>query len=106
MLSSSARIDFSGETGLVSRTYNQKVVVTPHLSATLPLVGALAVNPTVGVALAVTQKLLGKKFDKIVERTYEVTGSWDEPEFKLIGKRPLMKEKPDSDMGIDLPGRE
>ncbi len=105
MKSSSARIDFSGETGLVSRTYNQKVVVTPHLSATLPLVGALAVNPTVGVALAVTQKLLGKKFDKIVQRTYQVTGSWDAPEFKQIGKAPVTEDTTAADMGIDLPGR-
>lgn len=103
--SSSARIEFSGETGLVSRTYNQKVVVTPHLSATLPVVGALAVNPTVGVALAVTQKLLGKKFDKIVQRTYEVSGSWDEPEFKLINKRPVAKDTPANDMLQGLPGR-
>ncbi len=105
MHSASAKIDFSGDTGLVSRTYDQKVVVTPHLSATLPVVGALAVNPTVGVALAVTQKLLGKKFDKIVRRTYEVTGSWDAPEFKQIGKQPLIEEAPESDIGVELPGR-
>jgi uncharacterized protein (TIGR02099 family) len=105
MLSASALIDFSGETGLVSRTYNQKVVVIPQLSATLPLVGALAVNPTVGVALAVTQKLLGKKFDKIAQRTYEVTGSWDAPEFKQIDKKPSTEEDQTRDWGVDLPGR-
>ena len=103
--SSSAKIDFSGDTGLVDRTYQQQVVVTPHLSATLPVVGALAVNPTVGVALAVTQKLLGKQFDKIVQRTYQVSGSWDDPVFTLISKRPLTEETKQSDMGIDLPGR-
>jgi uncharacterized protein (TIGR02099 family) len=103
--SPSAKIDFSGDTGLVERSYQQQVVVTPHLSATLPLVGALAVNPTVGVALALTQKLLGKQFDKIVQRTYEVTGSWDDPVFTLIAKQPLTEETLQSDMGIDLPGR-
>lgn len=106
MKTTSARIDFTGSTGLVSRTYDQRVVVTPHLSATLPLVGALAVNPTVGVALAVTQKLLGKNFDKIIQRTYQVTGSWDDPKFKLIAvKKPLPDKDDGSDMGIDLPGR-
>ncbi|MCU7842548.1 MAG: TIGR02099 family protein [Candidatus Thiodiazotropha sp. (ex Monitilora ramsayi)] len=100
----SANIEFSGLTGLVNRTYDQKVVVTPHLSATLPLVGALAVNPTVGVALAVTQKLLGKQFDKIVQRTYEVTGGWDDPEFKQVAKRPIVNEE-DNDLDVDLPGR-
>ncbi|MCU7811127.1 MAG: TIGR02099 family protein, partial [Candidatus Thiodiazotropha sp. (ex Notomyrtea botanica)] len=100
----SAKIEFAGQTGLVDRTYDQRVVVTPHLSATLPLVGALAVNPTIGVALAVTQKLLGKQFDKIVQRTYEVTGSWDDPQFKQVAKRPVPKEE-EKDMGVDLPGR-
>ena len=103
--SPAAKIDFSGETGLVNRSYDQQVVVTPHLSATLPLVGALAVNPTVGVALAVTQKLLGKQFDKIVQRTYQVTGSWDEPVFTLISKRSLNEEEEEVDMGVELPGR-
>jgi uncharacterized protein YhdP len=105
MQSASALIGFNGETGLVNRTYNQKVVVTPQLSATLPLVGALAINPTVGVALAVTQKLLGKEFDKIAQRTYEVTGSWDAPEFKQIDKKPLTEEAQRRDWGVDLPGR-
>ncbi len=101
--STSANIAFKGATGLVDRTYDQEVVVTPHLSATLPIVGALAVNPTVGVALAVTQKLLGKQFDKIVQRTYEVSGSWDDPQFEQVGKQPESEEE--VDMGIDLPGR-
>ena len=111
MKTTSARIDFTGSTGLVSRTYDQRVVVTPHLSATLPLVGALAVNPTVGVALAVTQKLLGKNFDRMVQRTYKVTGSWDNPKFEQIAKKPLPakgdgnEDKKGGDMGIDLPGR-
>lgn len=111
MKTTSARIDFTGTTGLVSRTYDQRVVVTPHLSATLPLVGALAVNPTVGVALAVTQKLLGKNFDKIVQRTYQVTGSWDNPTFKQISKKQLTAPADDGkqqdkggNTGINLPG--
>jgi uncharacterized protein (TIGR02099 family) len=106
MKTTSARIEFTGSTGLVSRTYDQRVVVTPHLSATLPVVGALAVNPTVGLALAVTQKLLGKNFDRFIQRTYQVTGSWDDPKFKLIAtKKPLPEKDKGGNMGIDLPGR-
>jgi uncharacterized protein (TIGR02099 family) len=101
--STSANIEFTGVTGLVDRTYDQQVVVTPHLSATLPIVGALAVNPAVGVALAVTQKLLGKQFDKIAQRTYEVSGSWDDPQFEQVSNQPVSEEE--VDMGIDLPGR-
>ncbi|MCG8124902.1 MAG: hypothetical protein N0E55_13225, partial [Candidatus Thiodiazotropha taylori] len=82
--STAAMVDIRGRTGLSSRTYDQQVVVTPNVSATLPLVGALAINPTVGVALAVTQQLFGKHFDRIAMRTYEVTGSWDDPTFNQL----------------------
>ncbi|MES9834676.1 MAG: YhdP family protein [Candidatus Thiodiazotropha sp. DIVDIV] len=84
MRSTAATVDIRGRTGLSSRTYDQQVVVTPHVSATLPLVGALAINPTVGVALAVTQQLFGRHFDRIAMRTYEVTGSWDNPQFNQL----------------------
>ncbi|MCU7906712.1 MAG: TIGR02099 family protein [Candidatus Thiodiazotropha sp. (ex Epidulcina cf. delphinae)] len=84
MQSSAATIDVRGRTGLSSRSYDQQVVVTPNVSATLPLFGALAVSPTVGVALAVTQQLFGKHFDRIAMRNYAVTGSWDDPQFSQI----------------------
>ncbi len=79
-----ASVDIRGRTGLSSRTYDQRVVVIPNVSATLPLVGALAINPSVGVALALTQQLFGKQFDRIAMRTYMVTGSWDNPEFRQL----------------------
>jgi uncharacterized protein (TIGR02099 family) len=99
--STAAVVDVRGRTGLATRTYDQKVVVTPNVSATLPLLGTLAINPTAGVALAMTQKLVGRLFDRIAMRTYEVTGSWDEPEFIQVyqaeeesGGRALMPEMP------------
>jgi uncharacterized protein (TIGR02099 family) len=99
--STAAVVDIRGRTGLATRTYDQKMVVTPNVSATLPLLGTLAINPTAGVALAMTQKLIGRLFDRIVMRTYEVTGSWDEPQFIQLYQneedesgRALMPEMP------------
>ncbi|MEW8027311.1 MAG: YhdP family protein [Candidatus Thiodiazotropha sp.] len=101
MKSTAAVVDVRGRTGLATRSYDQKVVVTPNVSATLPLLGTLAINPTAGVALAMTQKLIGRLFDRIAMRTYEVTGSWDEPRFIQVNKskedtrgRALMPEMP------------
>jgi uncharacterized protein (TIGR02099 family) len=102
MHSTAAMVEIRGRTGLSSRTYDQQVVVTPNVSATLPLVGALAINPTVGVALALTQQLFGEHFDRIARRTYEVTGSWDNPEFKQIN---LDLEEPSRDVHMpEMPG--
>jgi uncharacterized protein YhdP len=101
MQSTAAVVDVRGRTGLASRTYDQKVVVTPNVSATLPLLGTLAINPTAGVALAMTQKLIGRLFDRIAMRTYEVKGSWDEPQFVQLNRpeedargKALMPEMP------------
>ncbi|MET0067488.1 MAG: YhdP family protein [Candidatus Thiodiazotropha sp.] len=99
-----ASVDIRGRTGLSSRNYDQRVVVIPNVSATLPLVGALAINPSVGVALALTQQLFGKQFDRIAMRTYEVTGSWDNPQFRQL------EETPDPDRKNvhtpEMPGQE
>jgi uncharacterized protein YhdP len=101
MKSTAAVVDVRGRTGLATRSYDQKVVVTPNVSATLPILGTLAINPTAGVALAMTQKLIGRLFDRIAMRTYEVTGSWDEPRFIQIDRyemdergKALMPEMP------------
>jgi uncharacterized protein (TIGR02099 family) len=101
MKSTAAVVDVRGRTGLVTRSYDQKVVVTPNVSATLPLLGTLAINPTAGVALAMTQKLIGRVFDRIAMRTYEVKGSWDDPQFIQIDRpgedargKALMPEMP------------
>ncbi len=102
MKSTAAAIDVRGRTGLATRTYDQKVVVTPNVSATLPLLGTLAINPTAGVALAMTQKLIGRLFDRIAMRTYEVTGSWDDPRFVQADK--IEKESGGRDLMPEMPG--
>jgi uncharacterized protein (TIGR02099 family) len=99
--STAAVIDVRGRTGLATRSYDQEVVVTPNISATLPLLGILA-NPSVGVALAMTQKLIGRLFDRIVMRTYEVTGSWDEPQFIQVGV--TEEDKQGSTLMPEMPG--
>ena len=40
-----ADIAISGRTGLRAKDYDQQMLVTPHTSATLPIVGALAAGP-------------------------------------------------------------
>ncbi len=75
-----ADIVVSGRTGLRARDYDQRFQVTPHASATLPVVGALAAGPAGAVAGLVAQGLLDRPIGRAVERRYRVTGSWDKPE--------------------------
>ncbi len=97
MVGPAVRIVVTGRTGLDSQDYDQVVTVTPRVSSTLPLVGALAVNPTVGVVLAVAQQLLGKQMDRISQTEYELTGSWDQPVIKK-----LVNEVQETDVTNDL----
>jgi uncharacterized protein (TIGR02099 family) len=83
---SSATIDIAGRTGLVTRDYDQLVTVTPQVSSTLPIAGAIAGGPAVGAAVFLADKLVGDKFNRMTRIQYQVTGSWDEPEYEKLGQ--------------------
>jgi uncharacterized protein (TIGR02099 family) len=93
MKTTSAVVEIRGRTGLSSRVYDQRVAVTPNVSATLPLVGALTISPSVGVALALTQQLIGEHVDRIAMRIYEISGSWDHPQIKQIAPDPEAQKR-------------
>jgi len=80
-----ARIDISGRTGFAVKDYDQLVTVTPHLTASLSLAGALVGGPVAGGVLYAIDKLFKSTIDKITEVQYTITGSWDEPKIvKLL----------------------
>ena len=62
------------------------MLVTPHASATLPLVGAIAAGPVGAAAGLVLQGVLGKGIGKATGSRYKVTGSWEKPEITLVSK--------------------
>ncbi|MEI6413499.1 MAG: YhdP family protein [Pseudomonadota bacterium] len=74
-----ARVALRGRTGLVLHDYDQQIQVRPRVSTSLPLAGALVGGPLVGVALLLAQQVVGDQVDRIAEREYRLTGSWDAP---------------------------
>lgn len=87
----SAKIEMSGSTDLAKKQYDQQVTITPNVSSTLPLAGAVAGGPVglgVGAALLVVDKLTGKLFGKnivnLISYKYHLTGPWDEPQMSVI----------------------
>jgi uncharacterized protein YhdP len=75
-----ARIDISGRTGLAVKDYDQLVTVTPHVTASLPLAGALVGGPVAGGVLYAIDKLFKPTIEKITQYQYTITGSWDDPQ--------------------------
>lgn len=86
----SAEIEIVGMADMVEQSYDQQVTITPNVSSTLPLAGAVAGGPVglgVGTAILLVDKLSGSLFGKniinLISYRYTLTGPWDEPEFKV-----------------------
>ncbi|MFT4174146.1 MAG: YhdP family protein [Rhodocyclaceae bacterium] len=82
-----ARVNLSGSTDIAHETHDLKVVVQPTLSETVA-VGAAAVtgiiNPVVGVAAYVAQKVLRDPVEKIFSFEYAISGPWADPKVERI----------------------
>jgi uncharacterized protein (TIGR02099 family) len=98
-----ARIDVVGRIGLAARDYDQRVGVTPSVSGSLGVAGALAMsNVGAGAALLLAQKILEPKLDRMARIEYRVTGAWDQP---LIERLDLGGDAAGGGAGDALPGR-
>ena len=80
----SATIEISGRAGLVERDYDQLIKLTPQVSSSLPLAGALAGGPAVGAAVFLAERLVGKNFNRMAQVRYKVSGTWDEPVYTRL----------------------
>ncbi|WP_456373950.1 YhdP family phospholipid transporter [Thiolapillus sp.] len=76
----SASILISGSIDLINETYDQILSVSPRLDATLPVAGALAGGPAAGLVVLLAQQAFSEKLEKIQRITYNVSGSWDDPQ--------------------------
>lgn len=74
-----ARVVMSGEVDLERETQKLRVRVSPHVSDTVSIAGALVGGPIAGVAAFLAQKVLKDPLDQAVSYEYGVTGTWSDP---------------------------
>ncbi len=74
-----ARVLMRGETNLAAQTQDVVVQVRPALSNSVAL-GVTVLNPIVGAATFVTQKVLGDPLSKLFSYQYHITGTWSDPQ--------------------------
>ena len=79
-----ARVIMSGEVDLTRETQKLRVRISPHVSDTVSLAGALVGGPIAGVAAFLAQKVLKDPLDQMVSYEYSVTGTWAEPAVKRV----------------------
>ncbi|WP_018872171.1 YhdP family protein [Thioalkalivibrio sp. ALJ16] len=82
----SARVRLSGRTGLVARDYDHEIVVVPSIRTALPIVGALVGGPVTGVVVLLAERVLGigDQMEEAARVEYAVTGSWDDPQVRVL----------------------
>ncbi len=75
-----ARVAMTGEVDLARETQKLRVRVSPHLSDSVSIAGAILGGPIAGVAAYIAQKLLKDPLHQLVSYEYYVTGSWSDPQ--------------------------
>jgi len=79
----SANIRMEGIIDFVDETQNLHVIIEPKVSDTITA-GALAGGPLAAAAAFIAQKILDDPFNKITTAEYHITGSWDDPQEKIV----------------------
>lgn len=78
MEGSAAKVTMRGTVDLAAETQDLGLRVTPSLSESIAVAGAI-VNPAIGVAALIAQKALKDPFSSIAAFEYKVTGAWTDP---------------------------
>ena len=73
----------SGTVGLADESQDLRVRVLPQLSTGVAIAGAV-VNPVVGLAALIAQRVLGDPVEQIAAVDYKVTGTWGEPHVERL----------------------
>ncbi|HUO45107.1 MAG TPA: YhdP family protein [Burkholderiales bacterium] len=82
--SPSARIVMNGSVDLTEETQNLHVKITPSVSDSVSVAGALIGGPIAGVAAWVAQKLLKDPLDQMASYEYNISGNWNNPQVAKI----------------------
>lgn len=85
-----ADVAMKGEVDLAHETQSLRITVIPSVGNSVSLVGALVLNPVVGIGTFVANKLLRNPLDKLVAFDYNVTGSWVDPKVEKGGRKVLV----------------
>jgi uncharacterized protein YhdP len=83
MQGSAADVEMSGDVDLARETQNLRVRIIPGIGDTASTALVL-VNPAVGVAAAIAQRVLKNPLGQIFAYEYGVTGAWTDPKVARI----------------------
>ncbi len=89
-----AYASMKGDLDLVKHTYDLNLKISPHITASLPVVATIAGGPVAGVAAWVANKIINQSMQKISAYSYKISGPWNEPVVQQLGMvKKLMKKE-------------
>jgi len=84
-----AYASMKGSLDLVKHLYDLNLKISPHITASLPLVATIAGGPVVGVAAWMANKIINQGMQKISAYSYKISGPWNEP---VVQQLSIVKE--------------
>jgi len=73
-----------GHSDLKEETYDQLLVLRPHMSNVVPLGTAVLAGPVAGAAVWLVAAIFKEPLSSIGETYYQILGTWDEPQIDKI----------------------
>ena len=74
-----AYASIKGNLDVVKRLYDVNLHVSPHITASLPVVATIAGGPIAGLATWVASKIINQGMQTVTGYTYKVSGPWSDP---------------------------
>lgn len=74
-----AHASMRGQLDVVKQLYDLDLRVSPHITASLPVVATIAGGPIAGIATWVASKLINRGMEKVSSYTYKISGPWFDP---------------------------
>ena len=85
-----AQVMIRGEVNLVQETENLRVRITPQVSDSVSVAGALVGGPVAGAVVFLAQKALKDPLGQIVAFEYDVAGTWSAPTVSKVPRPALV----------------
>jgi uncharacterized protein (TIGR02099 family) len=92
-----AYASMQGDLDVVKQLYDVDLHISPHITASLPIVATIAGGPIAGLATWAASKIINQGMQQVTGYTYSITGPWRDPKvdqvsiFKKTMVRPPVK---------------
>lgn len=85
-----AYASMKGDLDIGKQLYNLDLNVSPHVTASLPVVATIAGGPIAGIATWAISKIINRGVEKISAYTYKISGPWKQP---LVQQVSIIRKK-------------